>query len=471
MAVYRFLCSLKLAVTTILLLAAALAVGTFVESLYDIQTGRFWVYRSFWFNGLLVLLGLNIFCVALSRYPWKKKHIPFLVAHIGILTLLVGSFITQKFGIDATMVVSEGQTTSTIELEESLLTVSTMEGQSQTIEIPWRPHNVSFSPIELSKFGVRVEKYLSHAEPVYEFTSAKTPDAASKSAIQLHFSIRAMGVSQTFWLWGGDPSWSRIQLGPAQFILLPESYPISKKAEAQKNTLIQFRKRKDGSLEYKAFSKKGGEKTGIVRVSGKQDVELNTGWGGPMGPVQLVVKAWFPQAENSSYFKKSRTQFGQNAPPPAIWIRALDGGSGVWLGRDQEVEFFSQGQRLRIFYTARRLALPFSLFLDQFSIQTYPGTSNPASYSSQVKVVGAKGLDPNQKITISMNEPLEWGGYTFYQSSYIPGVPRPITSVFSVNRDPGRFLKYLGSIFIVLGSTMLFAVKVLKKRKRSKSSV
>ena len=41
---------------------------------------------------ILVLgaLGTNIFCVAVSRWPWQRRHIPFLLAHLGILMLLAG---------------------------------------------------------------------------------------------------------------------------------------------------------------------------------------------------------------------------------------------------------------------------------------------------------------------------------------------------------------------------------------------
>ena len=42
--------------------------------------------------------------------------------------------------------------------------------------------------------------------------------------------------------------------------------------------------------------------------------------------------------------------------------------------------------------------------------------------------------------------------------------PRPTVSIFSVNRDPGRVWKYIGSLLIVLGSIMLFAVKYRKAR-------
>ena len=56
-----------------------------------------------------------------------------------------------------------------------------------------------------------------------------------------------------------------------------------------------------------------------------------------------------------------------------------------------------------------------------------------------------------------MNEPLTYGEYTFYQSSYqTDDQGMPIGSILSVGYDPGRTVKYAGSLFIVLGIFMMF---------------
>jgi len=61
-----------------------------------------------------------------------------------------------------------------------------------------------------------------------------------------------------------------------------------------------------------------------------------------------------------------------------------------------------------------------------------------------------------QKAHISMNEPLYYGGDFFYQASYQLQENGPPISVFSVNYDPGRWVKYLGSIIMVLGIMLMF---------------
>ncbi len=59
-----------------------------------------------------------------------------------------------------------------------------------------------------------------------------------------------------------------------------------------------------------------------------------------------------------------------------------------------------------------------------------------------------------------MNEPMKYKGLTFYQASFQNDqMGRPVASVLSVNYDPGRFLKYFGSLVMSLGIILLFYFK------------
>ncbi|MFM8316129.1 MAG: ResB protein required for cytochrome c biosynthesis, partial [Deltaproteobacteria bacterium] len=104
---FKFFASLKLAVISILLLASVLTVATCLESLYGTRAVHVLVYGTPWFAGVLFLLGLIVLCAALIRYPWKKSQTGFVLTHLGIIVLLLGSVVTQKFGVDANMPITE----------------------------------------------------------------------------------------------------------------------------------------------------------------------------------------------------------------------------------------------------------------------------------------------------------------------------------------------------------------------------
>ena len=96
------------AVALMSVLMIVLAWGTFVESEYGTAVVKFALYDSAWFALLLLLLGINIFCSVLLRFPWKPSHWPFVVIHVGILVLLVGCFFTWSYGQEAMLSIHEG---------------------------------------------------------------------------------------------------------------------------------------------------------------------------------------------------------------------------------------------------------------------------------------------------------------------------------------------------------------------------
>lgn len=106
---FRFFSSVKLAVVLLSVLIVASAVGTVYESSFDAKVARYYVYEARWFNVWLLFLGANLACAAFSRLPWKRHHTGFLVTHLGIIILLIGSLIGRLTGIEGTMTLFKGQ--------------------------------------------------------------------------------------------------------------------------------------------------------------------------------------------------------------------------------------------------------------------------------------------------------------------------------------------------------------------------
>ncbi len=104
--------------------------------------------------------------------------------------------------------------------------------------------------------------------------------------------------------------------------------------------------------------------------------------------------------------------------------------------------------------------LPFALELEEFKMTKNPGTEDPASYESFVKV---RGILDSESAHVYMNNPLKKGKFTFYQASYFPLEDgQTFGSVLSVNHDPGRFTKYFGSVFLISGTIIHF---ILRRKK------
>src|SRR6266567_3747939 len=127
--VFEFFASLKLAVVLLAVIIVAAIAGTIYESSFDSKVARAYVYGAPWFNVWLVLLGANLACSALSRWPWRKHHLAFLITHLGIITLLIGSLIGRILGIEGTMTLFKGERpTNRLLIDQRELRVHDVDG-------------------------------------------------------------------------------------------------------------------------------------------------------------------------------------------------------------------------------------------------------------------------------------------------------------------------------------------------------
>ena len=131
-------------------------------------------------------------------------------------------------------------------------------------------------------------------------------------------------------------------------------------------------------------------------------------------------------------------------------------GKKYWIRSDKSITLKSFSTHLKIELQKDSLQLPYELSLTKFKMDKDPGTNSPASYESFVQLFSTEGP---KDFHIYMNNPLKYDGLTFYQASYFEVGPSQYGSVLSVNYDPGRPIKYLGSLLLVLGAIWHFYLR------------
>ncbi|MFI5456781.1 MAG: cytochrome c biogenesis protein ResB [Isosphaerales bacterium] len=142
--IYRFLASLKLAVFSLGALVATLAYATFFESWYGGGASQEWIYRSTGFAILLAFLGMNILCAALIRFPWKKRQTGFVITHVGLLTLLGGSYSCVRTADEGQVGMLEGDVKSElVRTNHPVIRVREVDPQTlkpmSEFDLPFRP--------------------------------------------------------------------------------------------------------------------------------------------------------------------------------------------------------------------------------------------------------------------------------------------------------------------------------------------
>jgi hypothetical protein len=145
---------------------------------------------------------------------------------------------------------------------------------------------------------------------------------------------------------------------------------------------------------------------------------------------------------------------------------------GNLLTAEQAVEV--NGKKYAFALRAARVYHPFSLTLLKATHTTYPGTDIPKDFRSRVRIDNTQKGE-TREVEISMNHPLRYGGYTYYQYQMDAGQVarqqgRTPSSVLQVVRNPGWLTPYVGCIMVGVGLLIQFLYHLIGFVSKKKTS-
>lgn len=456
----KFLASLKLAVVVILAIAAVVAVGTIVEAKYDATAAKKLVYDTIWMDLVMGILAINLTAVMVDRWPWKARHTAFVLAHIGILVLMAGSIITKKFGLDGSMPVTIGGVNQYVTVPETDILVYTSFDGDRYSKLAEEPVDFFLNPptkekpVVVNGFNsdIKFTDYKPYVIPSRKVVAATENPERHGAGLRFQIHNSTIKVNVIEWLVQRRPQeLATHSFGPANLHLGPA--PAKGRGENE----IYFTPQPTGDLQYVVFHKDSEKPLKTGRL--KEGEVFNPGW---KMPIEVRALRYFPQAQEVWDFEERKVP----TPLTTAAVKLEFNDKEHWILLNDTVKLFSKDVVYIVSYGHRRIDLGFPVKLMKFTMDRYQGTNRAMEYMSHVEVPDL-GLQP-----ISMNEPLKYRGFTFYQSSFQedPKTMEPVASIFSVNRDPGRWLKYLGSFIISLGIVMLFYFKKKANANKGKTT-
>ena len=137
----------------------------------------------------------------------------------------------------------------------------------------------------------------------------------------------------------------------------------------------------------------------------------------------------------------------------AALVVILCGAGITWFTAQHGKMQAADGQAINVFTSTDGLqhTLPFSVTLQSFEIQTYPGTPAPMDFVSHIQINDGDGRVTQG--TVSMNRVFSHRGYRFYQSGYDA---QGRGAIFSVAHDPwGIGVTYAGYAMLLVGMMAL----------------
>jgi hypothetical protein len=208
----------------------------------------------------------------------------------------------------------------------------------------------------------------------------------------------------------------------------------------------------------------------------------------PALPFRILIKKYYANANlgmNAGGGASLATQgIGtrvniEDAPPVSsddeannvsVFLQILDGDrdAGTWLvsaglGAPQSVQV--QGKTYSMEMRPRRFYYPFTIKLEQFHHDIYPGTDIPKNFSSRIRLINPE-KNEDRVALIYMNHPLRYEGNTFYQASFGKG---DTVSIFQVMKNPAWITPYLSCSLVVLGLAIHFMMSLVAFMRRRSS--
>lgn len=563
----RLLGSLHMAVPLLVAIAVVLAWGTMYETRFGTAAVQRTVYQSWWFQAILGFLAVNLAVAAFERYPWKKTHTPFVLAHLGIIAILLGGIIGGRFGIEGQLMIPESESERQLQLPYNVLVVH--HHASETTEVlrtdfetrAWvhEPKRTFAVPIKSDALQLTADRYYPDAQLTEEVLGDGAED---NPAVQVRLSHEI--DDDTVWLFAGDPE--RFGVGWREGHLLF----LAPATRAQRDQLL-------GRTDDRA-QPRGVVAVRLPNVPGNHDITVPGRLGQPIRiagtPYTITFKEYFPDFELTPQGLASRSDEPNNPaiaftlsgpegtdahllfarhpnfaavhgraqvipaqvtyahaavatlPPNTIAlvqteqgltavltdealqrtvIESLEPGTRhthptlgyafevlayhpkarlvqhmsnrsddvraealhlvgrlgdrtaeAWVWLRQAVELQLGEERIAVEYRPAQRELPVTIKLSDFRKITYPGSPMAAGFESDVQLT-----DPQRGLvlmrTISMNHPLKYRGYSFFQSSFVEG---PVeTTILSVRNDPGTPLVYAGFLIVIAGVVVMFVIR------------
>lgn len=482
---------MNFALSLFFLLSLFIAVGSFIESYSSTQVAKIMVYSNPIFLILQVVTFLSVYLSTIERLPFKKRLTGFYILHLGILFLLFGSGLSFFSGFESLIQLKEGDSyTQEVELPETLLVIKDTKN-NKLYEYEFS-ESVFLQNINITLHDFILKKYIPYGLEDIQWKESENGAG--------FFSVKNSFTEEKFYLSIDNKEYPfHKDLGPLNFEFYDEKI---KKCILDKGGWILWNTRNYTcntliKLEQTSSQKKFYTFGDIVFFPeiGPYPLSQST-----LEPVQdsswlLFSKSFFLKDkkillfnDNSLVYLHENNVLTQLLPSSLPWmdieIKSLQIEKNksphkipyaIFPKKDSKTmeyallsykdsEFYLSFNDIvrvdsfEIYLKKKKFLLPFLIKLHNFEVLYDKESDKPSSYKSYIWIQ----KDSEEKLhSVFMNNPFKTKNLHCYQNSYTQ-TDAGYISVLNINYDPGRFLKYLGSFLLALGTLIHGFIKYKK---------
>jgi hypothetical protein len=186
---------------------------------------------------------------------------------------------------------------------------------------------------------------------------------------------------------------------------------------------------------------------------------------GPMSGEKGVATQGFGPQVSVRETARETDMNRRDMPSALLELTTPQGSLGTWfvsLWIEQPQHVHVGNQEFEVVLRPQRLYKPYTIHLLSFTHEVYPGTEIPKDFSSMVRVQNPQTGEDRQ-VRIYMNNPLRYGGETYYQASFDTDNKGTILQVV---RNPGWLTPYFSCVLVGIGLLWQFLVHLIPFLKR-----
>lgn len=438
MKILRFFISPLFMGILFMIFAVSMAAATFIENDYGTEAAYGFVYNAWWFELILLLLAVNLTGQMIVHRMFRKSKLTVLIFHFSFLLILAGAGITRYFGWEGTIRIREGEEQNSCFSDDRYVSYILMDGMGKILS----EYSVKYSMVSQSK--KRFDHEISTGGENYEISLRQIiPDAVEVIAddpsgapmVSVIIAKGSSGNEKIFLGQGEVKQADSLTIGfdtpyGADIMITSDSGNFFLTSRYTIEALSMMTR---GSEVFRPGSRVMLKKMQVISVRNIKIVPQEFTMAG-----RLTVAQSPSQSESD---RKSAFLFD---------IKTRSGISQAYLLHSETSDRSSVrtglgDKSLEIGFGSKEKVLPFSLKLNDFILERYPGSNSPSGYSSHVTLID-RNEGYEKPFVISMNNVLKYKGCRFYQSSYDSDEKG---TILSVNKDlAGMTVTYTGYGFL-----------------------
>ena len=450
---FNILFSTRLTAVLFIAFALAMAVGTFLDQGQETSPtpySRNLIYNAWWFEAIMVVFVLNFIGNIFKNKLFKKEKWATLTLHLAFIFILLGAFITRYYSFEGMMSIREGATENRF-LSQKTYVTTYVDGDYMVDGVAQRRvlnHPVDFSKRLTNRFK-KTEKYNEQPftiELVDFIASAEETIIPNESGDEYLKIVEA----------GGGSRHEHFLKSGAVKNIHNVLFSLNKPTKGAINITVN-----DGQMFIQSpfegnFMQMATQTTTDLVKDSIQPFNLRSLY--TLGELRFVMPEPVFKGEFGMVQKEEINKNDQDGVILKVTTKDesklvnVIGGPGT-NNAFKQVEVGGLDFAFR--YGPSVMELPFSIKLNDFIAERYPGTQKSySSFESKVTVYDDKKGDFDFRIY--MNNILNHRGYRFFQSSFDNDEKG---TVLSVNHDFwGTNLTYLGYFLLYFGLlAILFA--------------